>query len=122
MNSFIRNVSLVVMICCASTTWAQDSSSTSSGLESQSEESMALEAIPADDAEITQDDEVDEAVDFSGRIEDGRNFVWAAYGLTWAVLMIYGVVVVVRSRTAGHFEIEQRGQKSLSERSAEVDA
>ena len=34
-----------------------------------------------------------------GVIEGGMAFVWAAYGITWGGLLVYGISLVVRYRS-----------------------
>jgi heme exporter protein D len=34
-----------------------------------------------------------------GVIEGGMSFVWAAYGITWAGLVAYGISLVIRYRS-----------------------
>jgi hypothetical protein len=41
------------------------------------------------------------AVAGAGVIADGWGFVWAAYGLTWAVLGGYAINLMLRSRSTG---------------------
>ena len=47
----------------------------------------------------------------SGTITGGWNFVWAAYGLTAAALLIYGVTLIARLRGA---RSGARGDRSAS--------
>ncbi len=34
----------------------------------------------------------------SGVIQGGMGFVWAAYGITWGGLLVYGISLVIRTR------------------------
>jgi len=36
-----------------------------------------------------------------GAIADGWGFIWAAYGVTWAILAGYAISLMVRSRNTG---------------------
>ena len=97
MSVWIRAFFVLLVPLFLSTAWAEDPSAESV---TQPADPVSTEAVPepVEDAASTADDESYESGEVTGRIEDGRNFVWAAYGLTWAVLSFYGLMVFLRSR------------------------
>ena len=89
---------LVALLCLwGSLAWAAPDPDA----EPQPAPEAASEAVEeAGDAQESEDDSgyADSEAELTGKIKDGRKFVWAAYGVSWAVLLIYSASVIRRWR------------------------
>ena len=98
MSGWVRSIFALWVSLFVSTAWAEGLDAEDPWTQTPVQTTTEPVAEPVEEAANTEDGESYESEESSGRIEDGRNFVWAAYGLTWAVLLIYGLLVFVRSR------------------------
>jgi hypothetical protein len=69
--------------------------STAPGSSSTEPSSLGSASSPDDPYEASDS----ESTSLDGRIENGRQFVWAAYGVSWVVLMVYCGSVFRRWKT-----------------------